>query len=78
MPKGDLICLWFKAGLRKFVILPPLFNGTIPPFYLESEEIGRFWGHFPVAFDSIAPKLDTDNGNALAMVLKKWTILPFF
>ncbi|MEQ8419170.1 MAG: cytochrome c peroxidase [Arenibacter algicola] len=37
----------------------PVFNGTIPPFYLESESevLGITQG-----FDSIAPKLDTDLG----------------
>ncbi|MBC8767778.1 cytochrome-c peroxidase [Arenibacter sp. BSSL-BM3] len=37
----------------------PVFNGTIPPFYLESESevLGITQG-----FDSIAPKLDTDMG----------------
>ena len=37
----------------------PVFNGTIPPFYLESESevLGVTQG-----FDSIAPKLDTDLG----------------
>ncbi|MCM4173482.1 cytochrome-c peroxidase [Arenibacter sp. TNZ] len=37
----------------------PVFNGTIPPFYLESESevLGISQG-----FDSIAPKLDTDMG----------------
>ncbi|RAJ15937.1 cytochrome-c peroxidase [Arenibacter echinorum] len=45
----------------------PVFNGTIPPFYLESESevLGITQG-----FDSIAPKLDTDlgrMGNGLKM-----------
>ncbi|MCM4151042.1 cytochrome-c peroxidase [Arenibacter sp. N53] len=45
----------------------PVFNGTIPPFYLESESevLGVTQG-----FDSIAPKLDTDlgrMGNGLKM-----------
>ena len=37
----------------------PVFNGTIPPFYLESESevLGITQG-----FDSIAPRLDTDLG----------------
>ena len=37
----------------------PVFNGTVPPFYLESESevLGVTQG-----FDSIAPKLDTDMG----------------
>ena len=37
----------------------PVFNGTVPPFYLESESevLGITQG-----FDSIAPKLDTDLG----------------
>ncbi|MCK0189355.1 cytochrome c peroxidase [Arenibacter sp. F20364] len=37
----------------------PVFNGTVPPFYLESESevLGVTRG-----FDSIAPKLDTDLG----------------
>lgn len=37
----------------------PMFNGTVPPFYLEteSEVLGITQG-----FDTINPKLDTDNG----------------
>ena len=37
----------------------PIFNGTVPPFYLESESevLGITQG-----FDSIAPRLDTDLG----------------
>lgn len=37
----------------------PVFNGTVPPFYMESESevLGITQG-----FDSIAPKLDTDLG----------------
>ena len=37
----------------------PVFNGTVPPFYLESESevLGVTQG-----FDSLAPKLDTDVG----------------
>jgi len=56
--KRGFNCLWVKRP-AEVVILHRWFNGTIPPFYLESESevLGISQG-----FDSIAPKLDTDMG----------------